>query len=246
VFTNGMTIHTTAGAANTVVGSYEYGDMVTILETTSVNGVAWGRTDKGWICMDYVQLVATPDVEPDQGTTETTAPEETTEETTAPEETTEQTTAPEETEPAAAFDFTYEEYVAAMNAELAAHDIVAKAVDGGVENAVCYEFVAISDNGSYGVVMYIELAEDGKKAAGITMLCDAADENGCENLSVFATYAMVFVDDTITDADLQNMMSQPQEDEEGNLYYIMQRASGEFAFVVSEELLQFYMYPISE
>lgn len=54
VFTNGLTIHTTAGAANTVVGSYEYGDMVTILETTSVNGVAWGRTDKGWICLQHV------------------------------------------------------------------------------------------------------------------------------------------------------------------------------------------------
>ena len=245
------------GTGNAIVGVYKRGQTVTILEIAKVGATPWGRTDKGWICMDYVQITQTPNVDTDEETTETTAPdketteattpeEETTEETTVPEETTEETTAPEETEPVPAFDFTYEEYVAAMNAELAAYDIVAKAVDGGVENAACYEFVAISDNGSYGVVMYIELAEDGKKAAGVTMLCDAADEIGCENLSVFATYAMVFVDETITDSDLQNMMNQPQEDEKGNLYYIMQRESGEFAFVVSGELLQFYMYPISE
>jgi len=36
------------------VGTYNQGDVVTILETTSVNGVAWGRTGKGWICLQYV------------------------------------------------------------------------------------------------------------------------------------------------------------------------------------------------
>lgn len=32
-----------------------YGDKVTVLETTTVNGVLWGRIAQGWICMDYVK-----------------------------------------------------------------------------------------------------------------------------------------------------------------------------------------------
>ena len=43
------------GTGNAVVGSYQYGDKVTILETTRVGATLWGRTDKGWICMDYVK-----------------------------------------------------------------------------------------------------------------------------------------------------------------------------------------------
>ena len=41
-------------ATGSVVGYYNKGDQVEILETTVVDGVTWGRTDKGWICMDYV------------------------------------------------------------------------------------------------------------------------------------------------------------------------------------------------
>ena len=37
-----------------VIGYYYAGDRVEILETTVVDGVTWGRTEKGWICMDYV------------------------------------------------------------------------------------------------------------------------------------------------------------------------------------------------
>ena len=39
-----------------VVGVYGGGQEVTILEQKEVNGVTWGRTDKGWISMDYVKL----------------------------------------------------------------------------------------------------------------------------------------------------------------------------------------------
>lgn len=31
-----------------------YGDKVTVLETVTVNGTAWGRVHNGWVCMDYV------------------------------------------------------------------------------------------------------------------------------------------------------------------------------------------------
>ncbi len=38
------------------VGCYTNGNRVTILETQTVGGQKWGRTDKGWICLDYVKL----------------------------------------------------------------------------------------------------------------------------------------------------------------------------------------------
>lgn len=39
-----------------VVGSYTSGTELEILETTQTDGVQWGRTDKGWVCMTYVNL----------------------------------------------------------------------------------------------------------------------------------------------------------------------------------------------
>ena len=54
VSTNGLKIRSAAGVSNAILGTYQMGDKVTILETTSVSGVAWGRTDKGWICLHYV------------------------------------------------------------------------------------------------------------------------------------------------------------------------------------------------
>ena len=43
------------GTANAIVDTYVRGETVTILETTKVGTTSWGRTDKGWICMDYVK-----------------------------------------------------------------------------------------------------------------------------------------------------------------------------------------------
>jgi len=51
---DGLMIHAKPGVIDSGVGTYNQGDVVTILETTSVNGVAWGRTGKGWICLQYV------------------------------------------------------------------------------------------------------------------------------------------------------------------------------------------------
>lgn len=52
----GLYIRSTAGKDGAVVGSYQKGDVVTILETTSVGTTQWGRTNLGWISMDYVNL----------------------------------------------------------------------------------------------------------------------------------------------------------------------------------------------
>lgn len=54
VNTAGLRIRSAAGTENTILGYYNTGDKVDVLETCYVSGVAWGRTDKGWICLDYV------------------------------------------------------------------------------------------------------------------------------------------------------------------------------------------------
>ena len=42
------------GTEHKIVAFLYYGDKVTVLETKDVNGTLWGRVDKGWISMDYV------------------------------------------------------------------------------------------------------------------------------------------------------------------------------------------------
>lgn len=51
----GLNIRASASTSAAIVGSYTYGMTVEILEQTTVNGVAWGRTSYGWICMSYVK-----------------------------------------------------------------------------------------------------------------------------------------------------------------------------------------------
>ena len=45
-----------AGTNNAIVAKLTPGTQITIYELTSVNGVSWGRTTNGWVCMSYVQL----------------------------------------------------------------------------------------------------------------------------------------------------------------------------------------------
>ncbi len=42
------------------LGYYVRSTKVVILEKQTVNGIEWGKTDKGWISMDYVELAAPP------------------------------------------------------------------------------------------------------------------------------------------------------------------------------------------
>lgn len=55
VNTDCLRIRSSAGTASSIVGYLYAGAKVEILETTAVNGSTWGRTSKGWICMDYVK-----------------------------------------------------------------------------------------------------------------------------------------------------------------------------------------------
>ena len=54
IMANDLNIRKGAGKSYSVVGKYDKGVVVTILETKTVSGTTWGRTSKGWISMDYV------------------------------------------------------------------------------------------------------------------------------------------------------------------------------------------------
>ncbi len=57
--TNALRIRKEAGAHNAEVGRLTLGTKVVITQLTSLKGVKWGKIDKGWICLDYVELDAT-------------------------------------------------------------------------------------------------------------------------------------------------------------------------------------------
>lgn len=54
VNTPSLRIRAGAGTDYDCIGSYVEGDQVVITNQTTVKGRLWGRTDKGWICMEYV------------------------------------------------------------------------------------------------------------------------------------------------------------------------------------------------
>lgn len=49
-----LNIRKNHGTQYSVVGSYKYGDVVNIFSVVTVNGTAWGQTNKGWISLKYV------------------------------------------------------------------------------------------------------------------------------------------------------------------------------------------------
>lgn len=53
---DGLRIRSGPGTGYGVVGSYNSGTTVNILEQFTYGGTAWGCTNKGWICMDYVSV----------------------------------------------------------------------------------------------------------------------------------------------------------------------------------------------
>lgn len=57
-----------AGTTYDTAGSYKKGDRVKVLETKTVSGTTWGRTEKGWISMTYVKLDGSAGSATDTGT----------------------------------------------------------------------------------------------------------------------------------------------------------------------------------
>lgn len=56
---SGVNIRQGAGTSYATVGKYLPGTQVNILETTTVGAAKWGRTEKGWVCMDYITTLST-------------------------------------------------------------------------------------------------------------------------------------------------------------------------------------------
>lgn len=73
-----LNIRKGAGTGYAKVGAYPMGSKITILETKMVGASTWGRTDKGWISLNYVKLdPVKEETEPDTTKPEGTKPEET-------------------------------------------------------------------------------------------------------------------------------------------------------------------------
>ena len=54
---SGVNIRSGAGTGYAANGKYLNGTAIEILEVTSTATAKWGRTEKGWVCMDYVNMV---------------------------------------------------------------------------------------------------------------------------------------------------------------------------------------------
>ena len=66
-----------AGTSYDIAGYYYNGNTVTILEQVTKNGQKWGKTDLGWISMDYVVLSSGNSGNTSTGGGQTSAPEQT-------------------------------------------------------------------------------------------------------------------------------------------------------------------------
>ena len=62
VSSTALNVRAAAGTNNAIVAKLNPGTQITIYELTSVNGVSWGRTTNGWVCMSYVQLTGSGNV----------------------------------------------------------------------------------------------------------------------------------------------------------------------------------------
>ena len=56
VTASNLNVRAAAGTNNAIVGRLSSGTVVTITELTNVNGISWGRTSAGWVCMQYIQI----------------------------------------------------------------------------------------------------------------------------------------------------------------------------------------------
>ena len=55
---SGVNVRSGAGIGYAFLGKLLPGTVVDILETTNAGAAKWGRTDKGWVCMDYITMIS--------------------------------------------------------------------------------------------------------------------------------------------------------------------------------------------
>ena len=64
VVTSGrLNVRSGAGTNFSVVGWLSAGEIVTITEQKDVSGTPWGKTAKGWVCMNYISIISNSDNE---------------------------------------------------------------------------------------------------------------------------------------------------------------------------------------
>ncbi len=54
---SGVNVRANPGTGSALVGKIPAGTTIEIYETTRVGTSDWGRTDEGWVCMDYIQML---------------------------------------------------------------------------------------------------------------------------------------------------------------------------------------------
>ncbi|MBR2937582.1 MAG: SH3 domain-containing protein [Oscillospiraceae bacterium] len=59
VIADELLIRSGPGTNNSILGYLTYGTKVTVTEKASGGGLEWGKIDRGWICLNYVQLDST-------------------------------------------------------------------------------------------------------------------------------------------------------------------------------------------
>lgn len=59
VTASALNVRSSAGVGSSIVGSLKKGAQIKIYGQYSVNNVIWGKTDTGWVCMNYIQLNST-------------------------------------------------------------------------------------------------------------------------------------------------------------------------------------------
>ena len=70
VVTSGrLNVRSGAGTNYSVVGWLSAGETVTITEQKTVNGTPWGKTAKGWVCMNYISVTGGSSTESNTGNT---------------------------------------------------------------------------------------------------------------------------------------------------------------------------------
>lgn len=79
-----LCIRSGAGTYHSIKGYLVNGDVVTILEEKTVDGMRWGRIDRGWISLKYVVEGGAPETQPPTTQAPTTQPPTTLPPTTAP------------------------------------------------------------------------------------------------------------------------------------------------------------------
>ena len=56
VTATGLNVRASAGTGSAIVGALKKGDQVKIYAQTTVGNTLWGKTDTGWVCMNYISL----------------------------------------------------------------------------------------------------------------------------------------------------------------------------------------------